>query len=89
MLLSTMQFALLPVEPPAAEPPPPLPACATAPPVGLPDVPLPQPREQSGATIKAKVKIRILNVLIEKCPFCRHTCRVFSEAVILHIFRVS
>ena len=39
--------------------------------VGLPDVPLPQPKEQSGAAIKAKVKIRILEVLIENCPFCR------------------
>jgi len=35
------------------------------------DVPLPQPKEQSGAAIKAKVKIRILEVLIENCPFCR------------------
>ena len=56
--------------------------------VGLPEAPLPQPNEQSGAAIKAKVKIRILEVLIDSALSVDTTCCSFAETVTVYTLRI-
>jgi len=44
-----------------------------------------QPRRSSGAATKARIKNRIVQVIIKKCPFCRHDMpRACQENRILH-----